>query len=534
MIKTCIKLYPFDYLSIISYSKGMAKGSNFFKNIFSSLFGGNDPEAIKRRQLKAVAKELSKTKYHFYKANTNMADISMAKFFYEVYKTVSPAQAMFQNAAEPQLKRVLMQAILTDKQHAMIDALSEEGVVELGHNKDIKEVQKQLSQELHNLAMEFPAQRVRQIDDLYTRLILFSNFSKFDFYFILKKFDSHLRERDFNTLPHFQQIGAPYIVEDLKNFLDLAYALPMDSSWDELFAVLKKIRGSDPVTPNSWRKVMNHLRNLREKHVFEMIIQLVTEDPSYRQTVKYEEHHVVEDFLQGVRKQVESGLEKIKEQQTAGKIDKLLLQIFGTSDIPQLKYYNESNSGVFERKNFCGYLWADPLRYLKTFLLDFTKKDLREVSDILLVRGEWASQQMAAPMSEAYNQLLSISDKVLRLDEKLNETAEYGIKLKTYLPRAERDKEARNIINMVLGDANSEAANLILTAAKHYITYDRNLKMVLEDFVKAPHSEIIINWKELDHHAEGNLKQMCVDAYKKIYMFVTMIQTYNISTSAQQ
>ncbi len=519
---------------IISYSVGMAKNSNIFKNLFSSLFGGNDPEALKRKQLKAIAKDLSKTKFHFYKSGTNMAEPAMAKFFYDVYRTVSPAQAMFQNAGEVQLKRVMMNAVLNDKQRALIDALSEEGVAELGRTNDIKTVQKQVNQELHDLYAEFPTQRVRQLDDLYTRLLVFSNFCKFDFYFILKKFDSHIRERDFSMLPKFQSIGAPYIVEDLKNFLDLAWLLPLDSSWDELFAVLKKIRGSDPVTPASWKKVLAQLRNLRERRVFEMIIQLASEDPAYKQIVKYEEHHVVEEYLLGVRKQVEAGLDKIKEEQTAGKIDKMLTQIFGTNDIPELKFYNDTNSGVFERKNFCGYIYSDPLRYLKNFLLDFTKKDMREVSDILLVRGEWAAQQMASPMSEAYNQLLAISDKVLRLDEKLAETAEYGIKLKTYLPRSERDKEARNIINMVLGDANDEAAVLLLTSIKHYTTYGRNLKMLVEDFAKAPHSEIIINWKELDHYAENSLRQKCVDAYKKIYLFVTMLQNYNITVRSQQ
>ena len=44
----------------MSNSKG-----NFFTKLFSSLFSSNDPEANKKKKLKAIAKDLSKTKYHF-------------------------------------------------------------------------------------------------------------------------------------------------------------------------------------------------------------------------------------------------------------------------------------------------------------------------------------------------------------------------------------------------------------------------------------------------------------------------------------
>ena len=54
---------------------------SFFSNIFSSLFGGNDPEAVRKRMLKNIAKNLQKTKYHFYKASSHEADPSLAKFF---------------------------------------------------------------------------------------------------------------------------------------------------------------------------------------------------------------------------------------------------------------------------------------------------------------------------------------------------------------------------------------------------------------------------------------------------------------------
>ena len=41
-------------------------GLSFFQKFISSIFGGNDPEAEKNRQLKIIAKNLSRSGYKFY------------------------------------------------------------------------------------------------------------------------------------------------------------------------------------------------------------------------------------------------------------------------------------------------------------------------------------------------------------------------------------------------------------------------------------------------------------------------------------
>ena len=226
----------------------------------------------------------------------------------------------------------------------------------------------------------------------------------------------------------------------------------------------------------------------------------------------------------------QSILENIKEQQTTGKIDTLLPMVFpGT--VPELVNYNDENSEPFRKKGFKGFLYCDPLRYLHQFLTDFTKKELRELADIILVRGEWANQQKAVPMSDAYHKLLSLSDDLSAFDAKMAESGEYGLKLKNYLPRSERDKESANMIRMILGDANDEAGEIILEASQNYVIFGRQLKACIEDFAKAPRSELILNWKDLDKFSEGTLKQKSVTVYKKLFNFVQLMQNYQVSVN---
>ncbi len=508
----------------------MAKGSNFFHNLLSSIMGGNDPEATKKRMLKNIDKELSRTKFHFYKSGKHEAEPQLAKFFYDIYKAISPAQLMFQNANQNpgMLKNLVINASLTEKQLEDVERFSEESITDLASKSDLKTLQKHIIEDLKSFSAQFDSTRINQIDALYSKTLAFSNFCSFDYYFILKKFDSSIREHNFSTLPKFQPINGTYILEELKNFCAVAWALPLDAPWDDMFVLLKKIKTVEPITANVWKKIVARLRTLKERQVFEMMVQLISENPAYKENVKIENHHIMDDYISQIKKQVEKTVNSLKKKQAEGKIEKLVTEIFGTTNIDSLKNYNSGNSANLERKNFKGYIYQEPLKYLKHFILNFGKKEIRELSDILLVRGEWATQQMAKPMSEAFHQLMEISEKITKLDDKLAENAEWGMKIKTLMPRADRDKEARNIINMVLGDTNEAAAQMIVSARNNLIIYDKNLKMALEDFVKAPHSEIIINWKDLDHFAEGTLKNQCISVYKTIYAFVQLIQNFNV------
>lgn len=513
------------------YMAKEAKGKkrNFFQDLISSIFGGGDPEAVKKRMLKNIAKNLQKSKFHFYKPSSHEVDATLAKFFYDIYKAISPAQLMFQNTTPNAMKSMVINSTLGEKQLEAVETLSENSINELAKKMKIKDLTEKVNESYELLSAEFSSEKIARIDLLYTKLVQFSNFCQYDFYFLLKKFDNSIKEHSFNAPPRFQNINGTYIAEDLKNFMAVAWGMPFEADWEDVFKLMRAVKGVEPVTLTVWKKILVRLRGLRDRHVLEMMVQLITEDPAWREVPRVEDLHIADDYLSETKKNMETALAQLKAKQTAGKVDSLLTQVFGTTEIPGLKNYNDTNSSVFTRKDFDGYLYAEPLSYLKQFLLEYTKKDIRELSDILLVRGDWANQQLATPMSECFHQLMDIAERIITLDNRMNEEGgEIGIKLKTLLPRSERDKEARNIIKTLLNDANEAAGSMILLSVQQFVAFDRNLKMCLEDFVKQPRSELIMNWKDLDHFAEGKLKDMCVDVYKKIYMFVQLMQTFSV------
>lgn len=495
---------------------------NFFTKLFSSLFSSNDPEAKKKKKLKAIAKDLSKSRYHFYKNEEILP--AMPKLFYEIYKAVAGAQTMFNAVENPNaFKYMVVNYSLSEEQHQIADSLSKEAILAKAQTTPVDQVTSEVSDMLSHFLSAFDAEKINQIEATYRKIQIFKSFCTFDFYFFLKKFDSTLREKEFNSIPKFEKINAEYVVEDLKDFICVASPVAEISDWSDMMRLFKEAKGQEPINANVWNKIATKLRSILQSKTFDMMLKLMTKNPDYFSEYNIKEEQIVDTYLEKIRTETESTLAQLAAAQKSSKIGGLLNQIFGTTDVVRLRYYTEAASAPYEKRNLGKFMYAAPLNYYKAFLLDYIKKDLREFADLILIRGTWTSNTLSSPMSNAYNALLESSEKISSFDENLAEEGEVGIKLKTHLPRAERDRDAKSIINTIMKDTNEAAKSFCIDATRNLVTIAKTIKTVMEDYAK-PKGEIILNWKELDKFADHPIKQLGTDVYKHIYLFVTLMQ----------
>ncbi|MCR4822225.1 MAG: hypothetical protein K5873_05060 [Treponema sp.] len=505
----------------------MSNKESFIQKLLSSILGGRDADAAKKKQLKNIAKNLSKTHFKFYKAGSDQALPLMGRFFYDLYKTLSSCQILFNSQQNPNYyKNIIINSSLSDSQKKLIENLSEEAILSQSKAGDFQKVKAKIKEDISSFSAEFDQAKIQKIDGLYQKLLIFKSFCCFDYFFILKKFDSTVQENEFNRTPKFNTIDASYIADDLKDFLMVIYSLPLNEDWSDLLQLLKAMRGgNEPIKANQWAKILTRIKQLRASKVFEMIIQLTTKDPLYE--VRYEEkrEQITETYIDKIKSEAQATLNKLENALKNSKTDTLLNQIFGTSSISSLQFYTDEQSAYFQKKNLGGFEYTQALSYIKAFLVEYVKRQVREYADLVLVRGKWTTTPLTTEMSDAYNSLLEYSEKIIQFDKKLSEEdGEYGLKLKTLLPRADRDKEAANIIKTILKDNNSLAKEYIVGVTKQLIVFGKNTKMLLEDYQKN-RPELLTNWKELDRFAETPIKDLSVEVYKKIYLIVQLMQS---------
>jgi Family of unknown function (DUF5312) len=506
-------------------SKGQDKPGGFLQKLFS-VFSGGGSEAEKKKLLRGIAKDLSRSRYKFYKPKGQEALPGMAKFFYEVYKIAAPAQALLGNAASSgALRSFVIESYLTPEQRELSERLTESYIIERAKTLSLAQVQEETKRNLTSFFVVFDGEMSKQIDEAYNTLIALVNFVNFDYYFLLKKFDSSLPERSFSYKPKFDAINGEYVVDDLQDFLEVFAALDFETDWPRIFGALKEYKKVDVVSVDAWSKFAAAAAELRKSEILAQIVRHLKEDPYWTGKPRVPSERIVEPFLQKLKTQIETIIQRIVQERRNSKIDEIANQIFGTTVVLRMKNYTEKANVVFAKKMLGGYTQAQAMNYLKAYLMDYFKKDIRELVDLLIIRGQWTANLQSQQLSDCYHAILDVSERILQFDEELADDGEVGSRLRMSLAKADRDKDALKFLRTTLKETNDKATAMVSRAAMNLIGIGRQLKALIEDLSK-PHHEILLNWKEVEAQSSRPLKAWLVETYKKIYYIIQLLQYF--------
>jgi hypothetical protein len=507
-------------------SKKQVKKPGFFQRIAAFFLGKSDPEFERKRLLKEVTKALKKQRLKFYRPRHEIMDPLMGKYFFEFYKILGPAQSLIKYADySGVLKSIIIESTLSDQYREIKERLTEESIRKRAGIIDAKTLTKEIKDDLITFFAAFDIEKARKINHIYQALSVFVDLTHFDYYFMLKKFDSSLPEGNFFYTPRFEPINGEYIVEDLKEFLFIIEEVDENEDWNLILDLLKEYRGVDIVPRAGWKKILARIKELRRSRVLLLIIQHVDKNPYFKVTPNLKRAKIVEPYLSKLKTQTELSLQKIFKERHSSKVDELTRLIFGTASISRLKNYTEKANIAFSKKIMGGFIYVHPLNYLKAFLLDFLKKDIKAIIDLLIIKGKWATNLTSQELSESFHQLLNISDKITEFDDSLAEESNTGAKLKTYYHKSDKEKAAQKVLRQMLKEVNDMAKGMIHEAAQNLVTLGKNIKMALDDYTRQVH-ELIINWKEIEANSDKPLKDVLVTIYKKIYYIVKLMQIF--------
>lgn len=498
----------------------------FFSNLLEIIFGANDADALKKRQLKAISKKLSKSKFNrFYKFSGNEMLPAMGKQIYDIYKAIAPLQVMF-NSIQNQnsLKHLAISFSLPEEIRTMEESLSEQNIIAMSKQIPLDRLSAQVEERIAKINDYLTMEKITQIDFLYKQLIAMKSISTFDYYFFLKKFDKTIRENSFSSPTHFEHVNAEYLVDDLKDYIEAIWDTPFESDWTTLFKLLKSLKGTEPISLGLWKRVLARLYALKNAKTFEMIIQLASQNPDYVPNVTQLSSNIVEPYMDKLKNDAENTVNTLIEKQRSATENNIAAQLFGTSEIVPLSNYSDNKNKILAQKRLVEFNNTQALSYIKTFLIEIVKTELREFYDVVVVRGTWNAQTLTSQISDYYNELLEISESITLFDAELAEAGAIGVKIRTLLPKTDRDTSSRNIANRLILQANENAYNYIMTCMRNIITIGKIIKTIVEDLQKNKPT-LISNYKELDHYLETPLKNFCIEIYKKIYLFSSLIKT---------
>lgn len=499
-----------------------------FEKIASLLGKTHNPEAEKRRLLKFLRKDILQSEYHkFFKMQREELGPLMGKFFFDLYKPIIPLQILMQNVAKStRMKQLIIKYYMDNELLTLREQLNPTSIEERAQSTNNKELLVQVKNDLDRFSSKFSSNCTVLIDRTYNLLLTLAAFATFDFFYILKHFDKNFSVQVPNYQPKFEQVKAIVLIEALKDFLEVAYPLDQSEGWDTLFKILKSSKNEvDIIDPAQWKRLLSLLHEVQRSSIIVLIIRFVEKNPVWQSKPNFSDEHIAKDYLQMIQAEVEECINKIMNSRRNALIDGLACTVFGTLPGERMKYYTERHSEIYEKKNMGSFLYTREINYLKVFLIDYYKKEIRELCDLFLIRGQWTMQSQAKPLSDAFHAIMTISERLISFDEDLSDDRETTSRMKNYLMRADRDKGQAHSLRILLGTVNEAARNLSVAAAKELITLGIQLKILYNDYEKNPH-EYIINWKEIESASETPIIQRIGAAHKQIYNFIRMLKLF--------
>jgi len=491
-------------------------------SFFSGDGSGNmsDKELI----LKQRIKELADNKYaKFYRQKSDEADPSLGLFFYTLYKLILPIRTFMKDTAKTtRLRQIVLEAFMDASIIEAVKRISPAEIERRAKETPPTELSVEIRGDINKLVSGFGANRTNQINRCYNLVMVFFQLAHFDFPGLLKKFDTNFTEGPFGGDPKFYPVKTSLLAKDLGEFIAVAQNVNPDNDWRTLLKLLKICAGKELISEDQFAQILIGLRDVINSKILELMVQFGTRNPVWICKPRIPDEHIAESWLEARTGKAQEYINKINTTEKRKQIDILLKDIFDHEDFERLEYYTNQKNSPYKKRDLSYFLYAEGLNYLLIFLNDYLEKDIHELCDILLVRGQWTNNDNSKEMSEALHQLLELPGQIANLDEMLSDDGSDGSRLKASLLRVDRDHTQARYINSIIDNVNENALEFINTAAHQFSIIGKHLKS-LEDDVQKKRPELIVNWRELNNVSKNPLAQQVIDFSKRIDSFIKLM-----------
>jgi len=489
-----------------------------------SLFSGEGLTDEKQNMLKGIARDLSHSKYtKYFRIRTEEVDPSFISFLFSVYKTIYPIKLFMKDETKMvQLRHHTVESCIDPNIKDTISRLDPGFLEAKLKTHPGEKVIESIQADMNLLISQFDHNHIATVNHRYELASALNQLVNYNFVGFFKKFDPHFVDGSFLVEPKFPAIKAILIIDQMADFLTATHALRPEEDWTGLLAIFKKCEGQDIVIQDQFLNMMKTLREIHTSKIIELMIQYTLRNPvwQFKNTVINET--IGDVWLEAQKSEAKAFITKINNSKKAAQISALTKQIFDSKDFSSLENYNPRANDMYKKRHLDYFFYAEGLNYLKCFMDDFIQKEIKELSDILLIRGQWTNNTMAHEMSEALHTAEENLTAIDDLDTVLSEDGADGSRLRSAMLRVDRDPTQARYINSIMGKVNDQAIEIINTVVQALIVVGKHLKNLIEDIQKK-HPELLINWREINLASKEPINQRMINSYKKINFFVQLM-----------
>jgi hypothetical protein len=504
-----------------------AKNNNLIDKIVELVTGLNNDERRKAKRLKAINKELSSLKFKFYNFKKDQILPAFGQFFYEVYRISQNLTRFFDVKIHSNtIKQFLFETVIPKKQMELKNSLEKSNIEEMiKQSKDIKKTLDEIKSKMSEFVKSFDPEVVKNINTTYNQIADVSNLTNFDWYMLVHKFDSAIDEGNFNYKPSFEPLDGKYLVDELITINDYLQTLNFNMDWKNIYEYLKTISSDDGLI-NIFKKFIQIFRLLKRDDYLDKMIKLIQKDPDFKPKQFSSKNKIVQDYIRAFQMEIQNTVQYLIKEINRDKINKLLLDIFRSTVIVRLKNYSQKLNDILLNKGVSGgFKYIEPLNYLKAFLLDICKGEIKPRIDLLIIKGTWDTHGHSSEYSTILAKFNTISDKIIEIDNRCGEDDIYGREIKRLYGLVKHDPKARIILKKVLAKIDMEVFQILQESISFFMESSEKIKALIKDYdSKAP--AMIINFHKIKWEFSGDVKSSLDEIGRKMHSIIVLLKNY--------
>ncbi len=497
--------------------------------IFGRIFGiGIDPE--RKRAMRIIKKELSSVRIDLYRLKTGTISAPIARLLHDIYKYTYPLQKFFsldkvRKQFPPSLVEEFILQFQSEKAHEIRKSLNEERIKKLIPEYGIKKVTAYIDKQLTDYFNGFDRQSINEINDVYTNLLYFARFTYFDFFPILREFDTDLEEGNFLRKPSFSPAEGSLLRDDLSRLCRALYTFSADERLDRGMEILTNIKGVEPIDRGHFNQLIKWIGTLQENNYIPLIIRAIDQKSSPLSIPKPKTIDIFSTFSFKIKGETHGIVNSIRAALRKHAVESIVSELFGGRVIEGVKNYSEKANDQFKKLGLSMYKFTTPLNYMKTFINEIYDSEIAGTINELIVSGIFLQKEILTTLSNSYYTLNKVTQKIDALDGELDLDGNYGKSINRHLTTINRDKNSRSLLEKAIRDINKRVEIIINETIVELKDMALSIKTILGD-CRAKNPEYVSNIKKIHQRENREFINSLVNSYILIYKFLKLLGQY--------
>ncbi|MFC1504014.1 DUF5312 family protein [Spirochaetota bacterium] len=490
----------------------------------------NTPEEQLKKALKAIKKQINKTKPSMVEIRTNFLTPEFAEYMFNIYRILIPFIGFFkidfaQKEGAP-FRAYLANSIMSSKHEDILIDLSEEEMVKKVASMDKDKLFKYFEDKVKQFYACFDQQDSMQINTTYNSVAILGALGKFDFFAFFREFDTSFKDKIVNYRPVFHARDGKYFVEDIVALDKVFSSVNFNNKLIDALKIYLDFKQKPIPIEGELKDVFKAINNLKKHDILLNLIKVLKADLTYVTPVIINEDNLVSDYVKRRIEEWEACINKLLRVISDKKINNITEKLFEKSRIPPIHNYCEKKNELLKQYDLKQYNYFNELFVTKGFIIEKYEKYMKELVNNIILKGNYTEKSTQKMLSDNFYELNEVLKIILEFDNSMGEEGEHGKKIKTLLLTVNKEKTAKNLANEIVSNGNNFARDLITGVIKNLKAIMSFSKTLLETY-SAGRRDLLQNIKTFDLGNTANVIKDFKRMQTDVILYLNIIKEYS-------